>query len=760
MKKALPTILIIINFIFLSVTASGQDSLNNQLLRAVWSVDTARILYLLDHGADIGAKDDLGTTVLMAAQDHNELIELLLKRGADIEAKDTLGRTVLMQAAKNNYADTIKLLLDHGADIEATDSSGATPLIVAADSSQVSNWQSKDVKTDAMSLLLDRGANIEAKDIYGKTALFLATDSGHEKKSNYLRLLLARGANIETKEKFGRTALFTAVYSAYVLGNPNAVQILLEHGANVLGKDDLGETVLTQAACDIGSSEANKLVLVKLLVDKGADIDAQNKLGKTALACAQGKKEQSVADYLESTVTERKLIERGASLNVKDRFALYLSAYAKNPRDEALRQRIIALTSQLTKAPAIPEEARQLLTLATDQIKQANSLAALDQPIALLRKALEIAPWWSKAYYTLSRALEMRGQYDDAILQLNYYLKLNPPDPDAQQARAHLVVIQTKNIFAASLKSFQQNPNDASLREKVIQLSFNIPEPQPIPEEARQLFTLATDQIKQAGTPAALDRPIALLRKALEIAPWWGNAYYNLSRVLEMRGQYDDAARQLNYYLELKPAEADANEARAHLVVIQTEKDAAAQAQARQNAENENLVKAADAQHPLQAPVDNGRLKNQQMAAANPPARSRAGNPLPDPKLVWTDPATGLEWTKRDNAIDVTWEQAKAYCANLRLGGAGWRLPTIDELQGIYDPSLNVPGHMGYPKLGYDVVWHVKGNIKPSSLPWSSTVSNEYGGPWTINFSNGASSPQGIDAIRGMRALCVRSSGE
>jgi hypothetical protein len=43
-----------------------------------------------------------------------------------------------------------------------------------------------------------------------------------------------------------------------------------------------------------------------------------------------------------------------------------------------------------------------------------------------------------------------------------------------------------------------------------------------------------------------------------------------------MRGQYDDAARQLRYYLDLKPAEADASEARTHLVVIQTEKDAAA----------------------------------------------------------------------------------------------------------------------------------------------------------------------------------------
>ena len=38
-------------------------------------------------------------------------------------------------------------------------------------------------------------------------------------------------------------------------------------------------------------------------------------------------------------------------------------------------------------------------------------------------------------------------------------------------------------------------------------------EPPAIPEEARQLFVLATDQIKQAGTPAALDQPIEPARQ-------------------------------------------------------------------------------------------------------------------------------------------------------------------------------------------------------------------------------------------------------
>ena len=117
--------------------------------------------------------------------------------------------------------------------------------------------------------------------------------------------------------------------------------------------------------------------------------------------------------------------------------------------------------------------------------------------------------------------------------------------------------------------------NTSHLREKIIQLTTELPEPPAIPEAARQLFVLASSQIKQASTPQTLVQPIGLLRKALEISPCWGNAYFNLSRALEMNGQYDEAARQLNYYLELKPSEADASEARAHLTVIQTEKETA-----------------------------------------------------------------------------------------------------------------------------------------------------------------------------------------
>lgn len=46
-----------------------------------------------------------------------------------------------------------------------------------------------------------------------------------------------------------------------------------------------------------------------------------------------------------------------------------------------------------------------------------------------------------------------------------------------------------------------------------------------------------------------------------------------------------------------------------------------------------------------------------------------------------------LMWTVRDNGFFLTWAEAEAWCRACRVGGYDdWRLPTIDELRGLYDP--------------------------------------------------------------------------
>jgi TPR repeat protein len=135
--------------------------------------------------------------------------------------------------------------------------------------------------------------------------------------------------------------------------------------------------------------------------------------------------------------------------------------------------------------------------------------------------------------------------------------------------------------------------------------------------------------------------------------------------------------------------------------------------------------------------------------------------PAPGPSLTWTDPSTGLMWTQHDNGDtnDLTWDQAVTYCQNLRLGGrADWRLPTIDELQGIFDSQENVNGK------------HIKGKLLISGELWSSSQKDKdgraatyYNNPnpaaFSFAFDRGEREAFLLGNSPWMRALCVRSSG-
>jgi hypothetical protein len=99
---------------------------------------------------------------------------------------------------------------------------------------------------------------------------------------------------------------------------------------------------------------------------------------------------------------------------------------------------------------------------------------------------------------------------------------------------------------------------------------------------------------------------------------------------------------------------------------------------------------------------------------------------------TWTDPDTGLMWANKDNGSDVTWNQASDYCTKLQLAAyKDWRLPTIEELQGIDDPSATVQAVFDEGSI---VGVHVKGNPKLTGWLWSSSQGGAPGkpsqGPW------------------------------
>ena len=86
---------------------------------------------------------------------------------------------------------------------------------------------------------------------------------------------------------------------------------------------------------------------------------------------------------------------------------------------------------------------------------------------------------------------------------------------------------------------------------------------------------------------------------------------------------------------------------------------------------------------------------------------------------AWLDISTQLMWTSSDTEHTVSWKAANDYCQSLKTAGvAGWRLATVAELRGIYDPSnlrntkTNLMGERNY--------YHIKSAITlHSPLIWT-----------------------------------------
>jgi hypothetical protein len=61
------------------------------------------------------------------------------------------------------------------------------------------------------------------------------------------------------------------------------------------------------------------------------------------------------------------------------------------------------------------------------------------------------------------------------------------------------------------------------------------------------------------------------------------------------------------------------------------------------------------------------------------------------------DTKTNLMWAGKDNGSDISWSQAETYCVNYRGGGySDWRMPSADELAGLYDKAKTRKTECGY----------------------------------------------------------------
>ncbi|MCA8448891.1 ankyrin repeat domain-containing protein [Burkholderia vietnamiensis] len=257
----------------------GRTEVNKALNDAALFGKNDVITAALAAGADPNHQDSDGMTALhsVAYGDDADVVRLLIDHGANPNLRNNLGETPLHIAARSWSEDCTKALLEGGADPSIVDERGATSLIGAR-------------TVENVDLLLSAGADPNHQNEWGCTALHTVADRGD---ADVLRLLIDHGANPNLQDNLGETPLHIAARSPYEEGT----KALLEGGADPGIVDERGATPL------IGAHTAEN---VDLLLDYGADINARDRHGDTALHL-QAQNQRSPA----LTATLQKLYDHG-----------------------------------------------------------------------------------------------------------------------------------------------------------------------------------------------------------------------------------------------------------------------------------------------------------------------------------------------------------------------------------------------------------------------------------------------------------------
>ena len=340
----------------------GQEEEEDRPCPAMWE-DPAVCQVLIDAGADIETKDDMGRSPLhwSCCSGALAVVKMLVEAGAGVCATNNYGNTCLFLAAyhghtetvrylvglkglqgvnvnhkgvddlsalscavRRKHVDVVKVLIDAGADIETKDKVSRTPL------TQTSSRGALPL----VKMLVEAGAEVHATDSYGLTCHSIASYHGHTETVRYLvglpqvdlshkdkkgftsllaaaqhnhadvvEVLIDAGADIEIRHKqHGRSPLFLASEC----GNLRVVEVLLKAGADVCVTDDTGETCLMLAAGHNGHIETVRT----LLCMPGVDVNTSDRSGFTPLHRAIANKHSDVVQLL---------IDAGADVNAQNR---------------------------------------------------------------------------------------------------------------------------------------------------------------------------------------------------------------------------------------------------------------------------------------------------------------------------------------------------------------------------------------------------------------------------------------------------------
>ncbi|MFT7811579.1 serine/threonine-protein phosphatase 6 regulatory ankyrin repeat subunit B-like isoform X1 [Arapaima gigas] len=230
--------------------------------------DTEMAKTLAEFGASIDMQNDEGQTPLHIAAELGDepLLKYLFHCKANPNITDKKDRTPLHVAAEQGLTNVVEILTERfKSNVLARTKDGSTLMHIASEC----GYQ------DTALAFLKKGVPLHMPNKSGAVCLHSAARRGH---TAVVKALLFKGANVDTTTKDGYTALHVAVQAC----KPLVVQTLLGFGAQVQLKGGKAMETPLHIAAQVKDGEK----VAEILLKSGADVNAEQKTGETAVHIA------------------------------------------------------------------------------------------------------------------------------------------------------------------------------------------------------------------------------------------------------------------------------------------------------------------------------------------------------------------------------------------------------------------------------------------------------------------------------------------